>query len=260
MKGLWTVALASLVMLTVWTSPTLGLDKSITPREFSVAAASQGRPIKRSDGVPGVVYRLDLSDYTGGPVEEWLGAKGFKFEHAAKDRNALNLSFADGALVLEAKEQLRGFLFKDDIDITKFSRVKIEWGVNKYPEGASYEGKVKNEALMVYIFFGKEKKASGQFALPDLPYFIGLFLCKQDKVDIPYLGTYYHEGGRFVCLGHPPVQQTVVSEFDLVTAFQQYFDHSEVPFISGISLGVDTSSSDDGGTAAAFIKKIEVLE
>jgi hypothetical protein len=260
MKGLWIAALVSIIMQTVWTSPTLAMEESITPRPFTIVAASQGRPAEPSNRIPRVAYRLDFSDYTGSPPEEWLASKSFKFEQAAKDGDALKLSFNDGGLVFEAKEQLRGFLFKDDLEITKFSKIKIEWGVIKYPEGASYESKVRNEALMIYIFFGKEKKPSGHFALPDLPYFIGFFLCKHDKVNTPYLGAHYHEGGRFVCLGNPPPQQTIVSEFDLVTAFQKYFERSEVPFISGISLGVDTSSSNDRGTAAAYLKKIEVLE
>lgn len=260
MKGLWIAVLVSIIMPTVWTSATLGAGESSAPRKLSAAATSSGRPAERSDDVPKVAYRLDFSDYAGGPVEEWLESKGFKFERDAKDRDKLKLSIENGALVLEAKEQLRGFLFKDDLEITKFSKIKIEWGVIKYPEGASYEGKVRNEALMVYAFFGKEKQPSGHFALPDLPYFIGFFLCQHDKIYTPYLGAHYHEGGRFVCLGNPPPRQTIVSEFDLVAAFQKYFEKAEVPFISGISLGVDTSSSNDGGTAAAYIRKIDILE
>jgi hypothetical protein len=260
MKGSWIAAVVFIVMPTVWTSPTWGADESVTPRPFTVVAASKSRPAERSDDVPKVAYRLDFSNYAGGPVEEWLASKGFKFERDAKDSDKLKLSIENGALVLEAKEQLRGFLFKDDLEITKFSKVKIEWGVSKYPAGASYEGKVRNEALMVYVFFGKEKQPSGHIALPDLPYFIGFFLCQHDKMNTPYLGAHYRDGGRFVCLGNPPPSQTIVSEFDLVTAFQSYFEKSEVPFISGISLGVDTSSSNDGGTAAAYIRKIEILE
>jgi hypothetical protein len=260
MTGLWIAVLVALLMPTVWTSPALGADESLPPRELSVAATAKGGAAERPDSLQKAVYRLEFSDYPGGSVEEWLESKGFKFEEDAKDRDELQLSIHNGALILEAKEQLRGFLFKDDLEIKKFSKVRIKWGAIKYPEGASYEGKVRNEALMVYMFFGKEKKPSGHFALPDLPYFIGFFLCQHDKMNTPYLGAYYHEGGRFVCLGNPPPHQTIVSEFDLVTAFQQFFEKTEVPAISGISLGVDTSSSDGGGTAAAYLHEIEVLE
>jgi hypothetical protein len=260
MQGLSIVALASIVVAIVWNTPALGADVPKMPPELSVAAGPERRTTEHHDGARKAIYRLDFSDYPGGPVEAWLASKGFRLEEAAKNRDALQLSVNDGALLLEAKEQLRGFLFKDALEIENFSKVRIEWGVRKYPQGASYEGKVRNEALMVYIFFGKEKIPSGHFALPDLPYFIGFFLCQGDKTHTPYLGAHFHEGGRFVCLGDPPPHQTVVSEVDLVTAFQQYFEQAAVPSISGISLGVDTSSSNDGGTAAAFIKKIEVLE
>src|SRR5262245_12804775 len=60
-------------------------------------------------------YRLDFSDYPGGSLEAWLESKGFKFEEAAKNPDELKLSVQDGALVLEARERLRGFLFKDSM-------------------------------------------------------------------------------------------------------------------------------------------------
>ena len=71
----------------------------------------------------------------GAPLETWLESKGFKFEEAAKNPDALKLSVQDGALILEAKERLRGFLFKDSMEIKNFSKVRLEWGILKYPEG-----------------------------------------------------------------------------------------------------------------------------
>ena len=259
MRGLWIAVLASIVMPTAWISPARGADESKVPHHFVVAAVSEGRTTEPRDGVQKVVYQLDFTDYTGDSIEAWLKSKGFKFEEAAKDPNLLALSVQNGALILEAKEQIRGFLYNNSLNIARFSKVRIEWGILKYPEGASYERHVRNEALMVYISFGHEKISSGNIILPNVPYFIGLFLCKDDKLNTPYLGRYYQEGGRFVCLGHAEPQQTVVSEFDLVTAFRAYFDKGEVPPISGINLGVDTSDAGDGGKAAAYIKAIEFL-
>jgi hypothetical protein len=67
-----------------------------------------------------------------------------------------------------------------------------------------------------------------------------------------------------ICCGHarrrPQPYETVRSEFDLRTAFQTYFDQADVPMISAISLGVDTFASGEGGTAAAYIHRIELLE
>ena len=61
-------------------------------------------------------------------------------------------------------------------------------------------------------------------------------------------------------VGHPQPYETVISEFHLSTAFQTYFAKADVPLISGLTLGVDTARSGDGGTAAAYIHRIEFLE
>jgi hypothetical protein len=260
MKILWIVALVSIVMPSMWTGHTSGAGRLDALQHFAGAAASEGRSTESRHGQPNVVYRLDFSEYPGGPVEAWLESQGFRFEEAAKHRNQLGLSIQNGALILEAKDQIRGFLYREGLNIEKFSKVRLEWGIIKYPEGASYERGIRNEALMVYISFGHEKMPSGQILLPNVPYFIGLFLCKDDKLYTPYIGRYYQEGGRFVCLGHAEPRQPVVSEFDLVTAFRTYFGKSEVPPITAINFGVDTSDAGDGGRAAAFIKKLEIIE
>jgi hypothetical protein len=259
MKGLCIAALVSIVMPTVWTGHLLGAGRSYALRQFAGIVGSGGHTTEPRDDQSTVVYRLDFSDYPGGPVEAWLESKGFRFEEAAKHRHQLALSIKDGALILEAKEQIRGFLYKESLNIEKFSKVRLEWGIIKYPEGASYERGIRNEALMVYISFGHEKMSSGNILLPNVPYFIGLYLCKDDRLNTPYIGRYYQEGGRFVCVGHAEPQQTIVSEFDLVTAFRTYFEKTEVPPITGINFGVDTSDTGDGGRAAAYIKTIEFL-
>jgi hypothetical protein len=207
-----------------------------------------------------VVYTLDFSDYPGGPVDAWLQAKGLKFKESAKDRDSLKLSVTDGALSLEAKEAMRGLLMNNELDLTRFSKVQIEWGVAKYPEGASYAKDIRNQAIMLFLFFGKERISSGHLLYPNLPYFVGVYLCDNDQLHTPYTGNSYQEGGRYVCVGNPQPGTTVTSEFDLVTAFQTYFAKDEVPPISGLALEVDTRSSGNGGTAAAFIKRITILD
>lgn len=260
MRILWMVALVFIVMPTVWTGHIPGASRSNALQVFAGTVESEGRTTEPQHGQPNVVYRLDFSEYSGGPVEAWLEAQGFKFEEAAKHPNQLALSIQNGALILEAKDQIRGFLYKEGLNIKKFSKVRLEWGIIKYPAGASYERGIRNEALMVYMSFGHEKMPSGNILLPNVPHFIGLFLCKDDKLYTPYIGRYYQEGGRYVCLGHAEPRQTVVSEFDLVTAFRSFFDKSEVPPITGINFGVDTSDAGDGGRTAAFIRKLEIIE
>ena len=112
---------------------------------------------------------------------------------------------------------------------------------------------------MLYFFFGTEKISSGNVLIPNSPYFIALFLCQDEKVDFPYKGRYFHTGGRFVCLGKPTPNETVVSEFDLDAAFKRYFDKNRTPGITGIVFGIDTSKAGGGGAAEAFIKSIEFI-
>jgi hypothetical protein len=236
-----------------------GADEKPSKVPF-VSTASETPATPGRNGAAKVAYRLDFADYTGSSVEEWLQSKGVKFEADAKNRDILKLSVSDGTLTLEAKEALRGILLQNPLHLKTYSKIRIEWGVLKYPKGASYEKDIRNESIMILVFFGEEKIASGHLIYPDLPYFIGLYLCQDDKLNVPYRGKYYHEGGRYVCVGSPQPGETVTSEFDLVQAFQTYFDKPDLPPISGIALGVDTTSSGEGGTAAAFVKRVEILE
>jgi hypothetical protein len=231
-----------------------------TLRVAPVVTAATGAAHPAEHRVPNIARVIDFTDYPGGSMEAWLHTKGFELEHGAEDPAALALSHHAGALVLEAKQPVRGFLVNSQFMLAGVSTIRITWGVIKYPTGASYERKVNNEALMVYISFGEADVASGHVLIPARPYFIGLFLGQEDQLDTPYQGRYFHEGGRFVCLGHPPPHDTVTSEFDLRTAFQTYFHKADVPMISGISLGVDTFASGEGGTAAAYIHRIEFLD
>ena len=215
---------------------------------------------KKEDRFQKVEYLLDFSDYREGSIFQWLETKGFKAKEGAKDQRKIDLDVSESALLFETKNRARGFLVNEKVDIEKFSSVRIEWGIRKYPQGASYEKGVNNEALMLYIFFGYDKISSGHFLIPNSPYFIGLYLCDIDLINKAYKGRYFHKQGRFICLANPEPGETIISEFDLVSAFQSYYENDEIPVISGISLGIDTSSSGGNGRSSAFIKSIEFLE
>ena len=205
-------------------------------------------------------YKIDFSDYNKGSIYEWLEEEGFKFEQGAKDREQLELTVDEGALILEAKTRLRAFIVNDSLEPRNYSRVKVTWGVVKYPRGASYEADVNNEAIQVLVFFGHEKISSGHLVLPNSPYFIGLFLGRHDMPYKAYKGRYYHQGGRFVCMGNPLPGETVISELDLHHAFKRYFKKDEVPSITGVALAMDTTLSGDDGRAVAFVDRIELFE
>ena len=201
-------------------------------------------------------YVVDFSDYTAGPIQEWLASKGFEPQEGAKDPGNLELDASDDALVLRTKDPVLAFWMNQDIEVEKVSKIRIEWGVNKFPVGASYENGTNNEPIMVHVFFGEETMPSGSMFIEDRPYFIGIFLCEADRLNYPYIGRYFQEGARYVCVDRPEPNKTVVSEFDLAGAFRSYFGKDEVPPITAITISVDTSKSDDNGEATAFIKSI----
>jgi hypothetical protein len=249
-RAIWTIAWSLLVA--IWSNAHAS-DGIATAK---VKSARNGN----NNGFQKVNFLNDFSDYKEGSVEKWMTGKGFQCERDARNRRKLDLDVSEDALVLEAKTRLHGFLINEGVDLEEYSNIMIEWGIIRYPTDASYERATNNEALMVFVFFGYDKISSGHFLIPNTPYFIGFFLGKDDAVNKPYVGRYFQKSGRFVCLGNPKPGETVVSEFDLIGAFQTYFEKDEVPVISGIALGVDTSRSGDGGKAAAFIKRIEFLE
>jgi hypothetical protein len=259
MKGLLTALVTVLIITSVSNSFAEQKESSALEKVPSVAKSSPSSKPENETSQKDT-FLMDFSDYEEGPIEEWLEKKGFELKEAAKDRRKLDLDVDEGALFLEAKKPLLALIVKESVDLGKYSRVKIEWGIVKYPKGASYEEEVNNEALLVLVFFGDEEISSGHLAIPDSPYFIGLFLGKHDRLNKAYKGTYYHEGGRFVCLGNPKPGETVISEFDVADAFKKYFQKDEVPDISGVALEIDTTSSADDGRAVAFIHSIEFLE
>jgi hypothetical protein len=259
MKGIASVVLVGMLSLTASSA------EWSTPRACSTIHAGLAVPATpvtspADHGWPEVAWHIDFSEYVEGSIEEWLHAKGFQLEQGAQDPDLLALSIHEGALVVETKAPVKGFLVNQDVQLQKVSKVRIHWGIIKYPKNASYERHVQNEALMLYIFFGQDKLPSGHVAIPALPYFIGLFLGQEEQLNTPYQGRYFHEGGRFVSVGHPHPHETVISEFNLTAAFQAYFAKDDVPMISGLTLGIDTFRSGDGGKAAAYVHRIEFLE
>lgn len=207
-----------------------------------------------------VIYSLDFSENlkTEDP-RTWLTKKGFSLESAAKNQNSLKLSLKRKTLILETQKKIFGLIINPDLHLENAKRIRITWGVNRFPEGASYEKGINNEAVMVYVYYGKTRFDSGNIFIPSSPYFIGLFLGEYDKANKPYTGAHFMETGKFICLANPELNKTVVSEFDLQAGFKDCFGKDkDVPAISGIALEVETSNS--SGTAKAFIKEIEILK
>jgi len=189
-----------------------------------------------------------------------LKEKGFQFKRDAKNRKKLDLEVGEEGLIFDIKSSMLGMMVNEGVDLEEFTSIGLEWGINDYPEGASYEAGIRNEALMVIVFFGYEKISSGHFAIPNAPYFIGFFLGREEEVGKGYVASYFKKSGRYVCLGNPKEGETVKSEYNLVEAFKRKYEKDEIPLISGIVLAIDTTKAKNQGKARAFIKSIEFLE
>ena len=226
------------------------------------SANSEGNDYKTrgKDTFQKINFMIDFTDCERGSVEIWLKEKGFQFKRDAKNRKKLDLEVGEEGLIFDIKSSMLGMMVNEGVDLEEFTSIGLEWGINDYPEGASYEAGIRNEALMVIVFFGYEKISSGHFAIPNAPYFIGFFLGRKEEVGKGYVASYFKKSGRYVCLGNPKEGETVKSEYNLVEAFKRKYEKDEIPLISGIVLAIDTTKAKNQGKARAFIKSIEFLE
>jgi hypothetical protein len=200
---------------------------------------------------------VDLTDYRGGSIAAWLQAKGFRLEQDAKNPAKIALVADTRGLGLSTLRPAMGLLTNTRVPPGAYSAVEIEWGVAQHPAGASYENRVNNEAIMVHVFFGATKRASGSMFAPNLPTFIGLFLCAADRVGVPYVGRYYREAGRYICTDRAEPQRPLTTRFDLRQGFKTAFGQDLRDAVTGFTVSVDTSSS--SGPSAAYIKRIAFL-
>ena len=203
-----------------------------------------------------VVYTLDFSKEGDGDAKTWLESKGFSLKQDADDDDMI-LRFEKGKLVVGTVDDINGVIIKE-IKIADAKRIRIEWGVNQYPDGADWEKGMLREAVGVIVSFGTKKIDSGSFVVPNVPYFITLFLGEKEQENKAYVGKYFKKGGRYICSPcQNPVEKTVITEFDLHKAFLGQFNEKSVPPVTGLAIEADTR--DTNGKSMAFIKKIEFL-
>ena len=123
---------------------------------YFIPASALTEPVK-------LVHIIRFSDYEIGSEEDWLLGKGFQFKEDARHRNRIDLEVSNGNLAIEAKRRAFGIMPNETVNIPEFSTIEIDWGINKFPEGASYEQGVRNEALIVMIFMGDERHPESLF-------------------------------------------------------------------------------------------------
>jgi len=203
------------------------------------------------------LHVFDFARRDVAPAYGWLAASNFELERHADDRDRIELSQDDGGLHVRVKKPSFGLVLHE-LDLPGARHLELQWGVSDFPDGASYERGIDNEAIMVYVFFGHERLPSGELFIPDSPYFIGFYLCPPDAdaVDEPYAGHHYKKTGRYICMAHPDEGEIVSTRVDLEEEFRHSFDRPFVPVVSGVSIEVDTTDSGNDGHAAAFIRRM----
>jgi hypothetical protein len=201
-----------------------------------------------------IILRIDFTHQPDGDAIPWLKRQRFDFR---LDAEKLNPYFEDHQLVLDTPGEEAGLIIRK-LRIIGAKRIRITWGVDRYPQGANWAKGIFRVPIAVMISFGEEKISSGSFFVPNSPYFIGLFLGEKEQEGRAYTGKYYHKGGRYFCTPCPsPVGKTVTTEFNLDEAFNQQFHISPTPPIS--SFGFQMNTKDTGDGARAFLKSVEFL-
>lgn len=206
------------------------------------------------EGDAPVVHAIDFTSQPEGDAAAWLRDQGYELRMNAAD---LSPRFTDQGLVLSTDQTIAG-LFARELRLKGVERVRVTWGVERYPEGADWEKGNYRVPIAIMISFGDKEIASGSWFVPDMPYFISVFLSKNAKPGKAYTANYYNKGGRYFCDPcSPPPGETVTSAFELNEAFKQSFDKDEVPPISSFSFQMNTK--DTTGGAKAFIRRVEFL-
>lgn len=206
-----------------------------------------------------VIHSFDFTTQQSGSALPWLKQQGFQFKLKFE---ALNPKFENGALVLSTERPeagVAGYIFAEGEELARVERLRIVWGVSKFPEGADWERGINRTALAVMVSFGHERISSGlPFGLFAAPYFISPFIGAREIEGKIYTGRFWKKGGRYVCIKSPNPGETVVTDLNVNLLFQKVFDKKVTPPVTAVGIQMNTKGTE--GKAAAFIKKIEFLE
>ncbi|RLA59995.1 MAG: hypothetical protein DRQ78_09950 [Epsilonproteobacteria bacterium] len=200
-------------------------------------------------GDPKVLYSLDFSKQKDASAIPWLSSKGFIFQLDSKE---LNLQFKEGKLTFETIGAKAGFFgLKMNKALPNIGSVLIEWGVEKFPEGANWALGNNRVALGMLIALGTKTYGAGVPLVKSVPHFLGPFIGEKEKVGQEYLGKLYKKSGRYYCVSNKTgLQQT---RFDIDKTFTQAFG-KETPPLTAFAFQMNTKNTE--GAAKAFIKKI----
>jgi hypothetical protein len=205
-----------------------------------------------------VVYAFDFTTQESGNAIPWLKQQGFQFKLGLE---ALQPKFEDGALVLRTERPeagLLGYIFPKGKELPGVQRLRIMWGVSRFPEGADWERGINRTAIAVMVSFGHERISSGlPFGLFAAPYFISPFMGAKELEGKIYTGRFWKKGGRYICIKSTNPGEDVITDLNVDQLFKKLFGKTLTPPVTAIGIQMNTKGTE--GKAAAFIKKIEFL-
>ena len=196
-----------------------------------------------------VLYSFDFSKQPSGNAEKILKPKGIEF---LLDANKLHMKLENNRLEFSTKGEYAGIFgvhFKKPIE--NVGSVVIEWGVEKFPEGADWENGNNRLALGAFIVLGTEMFSSGVPFAQKVPYFFGPFIGEKEKVGKRYLGKLYQKAGRYYCVSSK--KGLITTQFDIDSTFQKEFGKPTPPLTA---FGFQMNTKNTTGGAKAFVKKI----
>lgn len=208
--------------------------------------------------VGNVLFQLDFTQIRG-DARQWLKARGFQLKKDMASGADIQLSGSkEKGLVITVNRSAFGFAVVDGLNLDQVGQVAIEWSVDIFPQGASWQKGIHREPVMVNLFFGSPVQVD-HFFLPYCPRFIGLFLNKNDAVRVPFIGRNYQQTGRYCCLCTPPVGRMVSSIFSVPVHYRSWFSSPSLPALTGIGIETDTSGL-EVGQCRSFIRTITIYQ
>ena len=206
-----------------------------------------------------IIARIDFSGQEAGNAIPWLTKQGYKLE---LDADKLHPRFHDGSIVLSTTEEVAGLVvkkFDQGEYLYNVKAIRIEWGVNRYPEGADWENEINRVPIAVMLSFGTEELPSGLlFGIKAAPYFISPFIGLKEKEGKEYLGKLYKKGGRYYCVASGDQSgKTIITNFEIDQRFKRTFNQPSTPPITAFSFQMNTKDTD--GSAEAFLRKVEFI-
>ena len=130
--------------------------------------------------------------------------------------------------------------------LSGINRIRINWGVEQYPEGADWSGPVEEKrnvrnAIGVMIFLEMKIRKADRFSYLTSPIF-SLIPREKERPGKAYLANYWQKGGRYFCISCNGNVGEFISEMDIPNTFKDQFGFDPPP-ITGIAIDADATNT-----------------